>query len=61
MSWAAGMAIAMALLVVLYLCLAIFAAAARKMGSDRFEQNDRVAERHRAIARGGFKSRAGIR
>jgi hypothetical protein len=51
----------MGLLIVLYLCLAIFAAAARKMGADTFEQRDHVAERKRVIARGGFKSRAGIR
>jgi len=61
MSYAAGMAIAMGLLVVLYLCLAVFAAAARRMGSDTFEQRDRVAERKRAVTHRGFKSRAGIK
>lgn len=61
MSWSAGMAIAMGLLVVLYLCLAVFAFAARRMGRDRFEQTDRVAERKRAIVRGGFKSRMGVK
>lgn len=34
MSWSTGMAIAMGLLVVLYGCLIVFAAAARLMGID---------------------------
>jgi hypothetical protein len=51
----------MGLLIFLYACLAIFAAAARRMGSDTFEQRDRVAERKRAVTHRGFKSRAGIR
>lgn len=60
MSYSAGMAIAMGLLIVLYVALAVFAAAARRMGRD-FVQGDRVAERKRVVARRGFKSRMGLR
>ena len=57
MSWQTGMLIVVTLACVVPGLVALLTPRKR----DRFVQRDVVAQRHRAIARGGFKSRQGLR